>query len=218
MKIHSVFESINGEVSLSHQGSLCTFIRFAGCNLSCEYCDTVYAQKKESGKEMSVTEIVHLCSMIGNKNITITGGEPLIQVSHLFKLVLDLHKFDYCISIETNGSCKIPRGWPGVSWVVDWKGPSSGMRKRMKLENFYDLYDDDFIKFVIADYNDFSDAMMVITEIVKDKGIHRPQFAFSPSYAKIDPAELVCWMSGEKLLKSIGAIFSLQIHKVIKVD
>lgn len=218
MKIHSIFESINGEASLEHQGSLCTFIRFAGCNLSCEYCDTVYAQKINSGKEMSIVDVKKICDLLGNRNITITGGEPLMQPTHLFKLVLDLHKADRCISVETNGSYKMPSGWPGVSWVADWKGPSSGMRNKMKLENFSNLSDEDFIKFVIADYNDFDDAMGVVTKIVDDKKMYSPRFAFSPSYAKIDPAELVCWMSGEKLLKSIGAIFSLQIHKVIKVD
>ena len=216
MKIHSVFESINGEVSLSHQGSLCTFIRFAGCNLSCEYCDTVYAQKKESGKEMSASEIVNLCLEIGNKNITITGGEPLIQFSNLYALITSLSKF--YISVETNGSFKIPMEWP-VSWVADWKGPSSGMRNKMKLGNLSNLSSQDFIKFVIADFNDFGDAMMVVTKIVNDKKKRSaPRFAFSPSYAKIDPAELVHWMSENTILKNIGAIFSLQIHKVIQVD
>ena len=38
MKVHSIFSSINGEISASHQGSLCTFIRLAGCNLKCSYC------------------------------------------------------------------------------------------------------------------------------------------------------------------------------------
>ena len=88
MRIHSIFKSINGEVNKYHQGSICIFIRLAGCSLRCKYCDTVQAQSPDSGKEMNIDEIIN--EVVKFKNcyrITITGGEPLLQEAELEELV-----------------------------------------------------------------------------------------------------------------------------------
>ncbi|MBU0778309.1 7-carboxy-7-deazaguanine synthase QueE [Patescibacteria group bacterium] len=217
MKIYSIFESINGEITRSHQGSICTFIRLAGCNLKCSFCDSEYAQGKNTGKEMSITKIINDVVFYGNKNVTITGGEPLRKAIELKELVVRLSELNHQVSIETNGSYKIPSDWPVYCWVADWKGPSSGMRDKMRINNFSALDHTDFIKFVIKNYADFNDAMATVMHLTDAKNF-TPRFAFSPMFGEGPQGELTKWMLKEPILKERGAIFNLQIHKIIDVQ
>ena len=78
MKVVEKFVSINGEGTRA--GELAAFIRFKGCNLRCTYCDTMWAN--EAGcdfTEMTPAEIHAYIRETGVKNVTLTGGEPLLQ-------------------------------------------------------------------------------------------------------------------------------------------
>jgi 7-carboxy-7-deazaguanine synthase len=214
MRINEIFKSINGEVSPAHQGSLCTFIRTSGCNLDCQYpCDTPYAKSLNSGKEMSINEIIQEVEKFNNINITITGGEPTIQLDVL-ELSKQLYVKGYRVSIETNGTYNM-KSKTYLSWVADWKCPSSGMRNKMDIENFISLRFRDIIKFIIADKKDFNDALMTITALL-ERGAGC-KFAFSPSFGQIEPEQLIKWMKAEPTLGNIGAIMSYQIHKLLHV-
>lgn len=213
MLVHSMFTSINGECSIQHQGSLCLFIRLAGCNLRCIWCDTRRAQGKV-GKEMSIRSIMMRTRSLGFRNVVITGGEPLFQSSDLHDLTYALQVQGYNISIETNGSFPIPL-IEGVSWVADWKCKSSGMSSMMNLQNFQELTSKDFVKFVIADKDDFTEALSVVKKLTAQLNCP-PHFAFSPiNRPQLAAEKLITWMKGEKVLRSSGAIFSLQIHKLV---
>ena len=77
-KVVETFISINGEGQ--HAGELALFIRFAGCNLNCNYCDTRWANQPDVVyQEMTETEIKALVTDSGVRNVTLTGGEPLLQ-------------------------------------------------------------------------------------------------------------------------------------------
>lgn len=96
-KINSVFYSIAGESSLA--GTPMIFIRLAGCNLRCSFCDSKQAWK--NGKEMTWSEIHAIISKYPCKKVCLTGGEPYIQhIEHLSNLLQDA---EYWISVETNG-------------------------------------------------------------------------------------------------------------------
>ena len=99
------FVSINGEGQ--HAGQLAFFLRLKGCNLSCSYCDTMWANQDEVDCAlMSETEITDIFLSQKVNNITITGGEPLYRKNMevlLDKLSKDSPK-DTVIEIETNGS------------------------------------------------------------------------------------------------------------------
>ena len=213
LKVYEIFPSINGEVCLPHQGSLCTFVRLSGCNLKCKLCDTKYAQDIDSGKGLSTSQIIQAIEMLENQNITITGGEPLLQAEKLSKLVYKLVNSGYYVSIETNGSIS-PPPWAMVSWVVDYKLNSSGMNSFMNIDNFRNLGCSDFIKFVIETKSDFNQAKSIVQELVKSE--RYPSFAFSPCFSEgLSPdLQLKEWMEESKLLRKIGAIFSIQIHKI----
>ena len=72
------FVSINGEGRRA--GELAVFIRMKGCNLRCTYCDTLWANEADcESTEMTVDEIVSYIEESKVKNVTLTGGEPLLR-------------------------------------------------------------------------------------------------------------------------------------------
>ena len=100
------FVSINGEGPLA--GQLAVFVRFKGCNLSCLYCDTKWANVPDVPARVMTAEEIHQAIMeTGVRNVTLTGGEPLDRpyiAELLEKLAADhlLH-----VEIETNGSVSL---------------------------------------------------------------------------------------------------------------
>lgn len=213
MIIRSIFQSIDGEVSRFHQGRISTFIRLAGCNLRCEYCDTKYAQDSESGEERAVEDIIRTVIQYGSPKVTITGGEPLVQAETPL-LISSLLRLGFMVSVETNGSLPIPESiqyeHENLCWIMDYKTLYSGMNHRMDLENFLFLRKGDFVKFVVSGVEDIDNACFV-REQLRLLG-SKVTFAFSPVFGKMEPASLVEEMKRRKLL---DCIFSYQIHKLI---
>lgn len=105
--VMEIFTSIQGEGSML--GMPVTFIRMAGCNLACPWCDTKESWKKDA-KRISIMEIVDQCAMA---IVVITGGEPCLQ--NLVPLIEALHLKEKFVCIETNGTLPTPEG---VDWVV----------------------------------------------------------------------------------------------------
>lgn len=101
VEISEVFTSIQGEGPWS--GRMVAFIRFAGCNLACPWCDSKYARH---GMLVEVEDIVQAVKMIGVPvdAVVITGGEPTIQMEGLTQLVKLLSDAGYEVAIETNGT------------------------------------------------------------------------------------------------------------------
>jgi 7-carboxy-7-deazaguanine synthase len=216
MKVFEIFNSIDGEVTKFHQGKLSTFIRLAGCNLDCIYCDTKTARKSIDGNEMKAIEIFNKIEDIGCNKITITGGEPLIQSTELCILLSLLEDKKYEISIETNGSINIPLGWGGVwnlnsniSWIMDYKLPSSNMHRKMDLNRFLKLSKNDWVKFVIKNRNDFNKAITARELIEKETNTN---FAFSPLFGELEANILLDWLQETNQWNSI---MSFQLHKSV---
>jgi len=100
------FYSIQGEGDVIGYPSI--FLRLAGCNLHCTFCDTKYSWNK--GNDVEVEVIVEKLLELKHKHnclfITITGGEPLLQSDEIIELVdrLRLTLTNFQILIETNGT------------------------------------------------------------------------------------------------------------------
>lgn len=105
MRISEIFYSIQGEgINI---GSPAIFIRLAGCHLRCVWCDSKFTWDMQSGKEMSIQEIIKKIKKFPCKHLVITGGEPLIQQSGIKELIEAINKNSpkpYFIEIETSGS------------------------------------------------------------------------------------------------------------------
>lgn len=213
LQIYSIFSSIDGECNDYGQGALTTFIRFAGCNLRCQYpCDTPNSLKNESGLRRTLDQIMEGVSVLPTKKVTITGGEPLLQMEGLLYLVQRLKTEGYYISIETNGSinpCMLMRRVDCL--IVDYKLPSSGEEAKMDLSIFPRLRAQDYCKFVISDRQDFDAALAAI----KKFGKYSMKLAFSPVWGRLDSKTLIEWMSEAKIPM---AILSLQLHKIIQLS
>ena len=213
LNIFSTFVSMNGEVCQMHQGSMATFIRFAGCNLRCNWCDTKYAQRKEKGTMLSVGAIMQIVRDNGCPNVTITGGEPFMQQEGLISLCLDLMTEGYNVSVETNGSYDFdPLG--GINYVVDFKLPSSGVYQYMKVNNpWMKLRHTDWIKFVIADVPDYEVACATI-DMLNRKGC-LAQYAVSPVFSAVSANRIMQWLRFDR---RFYVVINLQLHKLVDLN
>ncbi|MCM8781523.1 MAG: 7-carboxy-7-deazaguanine synthase QueE [Candidatus Omnitrophica bacterium] len=114
-RITEVFLSIQGEGIYVGQPQI--FIRFAKCNLDCDFCDTT----KKGGKRYSVFELLHLINEINSQHtintISITGGEPLLHIDFLKSLLPQLKKRNFKVYLETNGT--LPDGLHKILNFVD---------------------------------------------------------------------------------------------------
>lgn len=215
LDVYSIFLSIDGEINSCGQGGMTIFIRLAGCNLNCNYCDTLYAHDQSSGKVMSIREVLNeIGEWPAIKKITITGGEPLLQKSAVKVLLKYLEEADYKTTIETNGSIILNEPFPrNVSFVVDFKLPSSEMSGYMKFNAFTPLKEGDYVKFVIEDELDFREACGVIVTLKKlSKTPTKIGFAFSPMAGKLEPNQLYQWMMKEQIPNSF---LNVQLHKIL---
>lgn len=210
-KVVERFVSINGEGRRS--GQLAIFIRFAGCNLNCSYCDTLWANEKDVSYELiSSKDIYDYIKSQKIKNVTLTGGEPLMQkgIVELLK-VLSKDKELY-VEIETNGSVLLDEFLDienSPSFTMDYKLPSSNMENKMALDNFRYLTNKDTVKFVSGSIEDLEKAKEIIK---KYNLVNTTNIYISPVFGKINLDTIVEFMKNNKMNE---VNLQLQLHKII---
>jgi len=209
-KVAEKFISINGEGTRAGQPAV--FIRLAGCNLRCSYCDTMWANGDDAPyTPMTEDEIAEYIRDSGIKNTTLTGGEPL-KAENIRILLERLSHEDISVEIETNGSADISV-CDGLAVrpivTLDYKLPSSGTEKYMLMSNYERLTKNDTVKFVAGTYEDLERALEIIKKYDLTKKCH---VYFSPVFGKIQPVQIVDFMLEHKLN---GVNFQLQLHKFI---
>lgn len=210
-KVAEIFTSINGEGTKA--GQTAVFVRFTGCNLNCSYCDTKWANEPNAEyKLMTDREILSRIKETGIKNVTLTGGEPLLREG-IHELLKEIAKDGFLqAEIETNGSidlkpfCDIENR---PSFTMDYKLPSSGMEKHMCLENFEILEKKDTVKFVSGSIEDLKKALEIIRKYDLSRRCH---VYISPVFGSIEPAKIVDFMVENKLN---DVNLQLQLHKFI---
>ncbi len=204
------FVSINGEGQAV--GELALFIRFSGCNLECSYCDTKWANLPDVHVELlSADDICKLALSCNIHNITLTGGEPLLQ-KNISVLINELGKLGFRVEIETNGSISLNEFCKSEfrpSFTMDYKLPSSLMEKYMCTDNFSLLNMNDTVKFVCGDLSDLERALQIIEEFTLTE---KCKVYLSPVFSKIQPSDMVEFMKKHKMN---GVKLQLQLHKFI---
>lgn len=208
MIVNEIFSSIDGEGIRT--GELATFIRLAGCNMRCSYCDTLYALKSTAGIEMSIDEIMEKIDKFNVKNITLTGGEPLIH-NDVDLLIDTLIKHKYKVNIETNGSIPIDKYLDRCLITMDYKTPSSLMEDKMLLENIEKLKKTDVLKFVVE-----KDDLEIVEKILRNYNVQCYVY-ISPIFGKIEPSEIVDFMKemNRRGINMEKVRVQVQLHKVI---
>lgn len=203
LKVNEIFYSIQGESSFS--GIPFVFVRLAGCNLRCTYCDTRYAY--EEGEEISIEQIFKKVKKYECRYVEITGGEPLIQGETPFLIDFLIDK-DFNVLLETNGTKDISVVSDKATIIMDIKCPSSGESNKIDWDNLERLEPKDEVKFVIAEETDYDWAKGIIA----DKSlIYKTKVLLSPVKEKLDPAVLAEWI----LKDNLKVRFQLQLHKIL---
>lgn len=210
MKVVESFVSINGEGSRA--GELAVFIRFHGCNLRCSYCDSMYANEPDAPyKTQTPEEIYDYIRSTGVTNVTLTGGEPLLEPEISSLLALLLADSTLSVEIETNGAvdllpfCAEKR----PLFTMDYKLPSSGFESAMVTGNFALLETQDTVKFVSGSREDLERALEIIEAYDL---LNRCHVYFSPVFGAIQPVEIVNFLIEHRLNR---ARLQIQMHKVI---
>jgi 7-carboxy-7-deazaguanine synthase len=222
MQIIEIYKSLQGESSFA--GLPCVFVRLAGCNLRCRWCDSEYSFKggvKMSNQEIA-DEVQRLMPPLERGGLVeITGGEPLLQERELIPLMRQLVESGYTLLLETSGERPLQRVPPAVFKIVDVKCPDSGEGESFRLENLGSISQRDELKFVIASRADyeFARAFTLFHELCRKAG----NVIFSPAFRKqasgsrdaanclVDPRDLAEWILEDGLRVRLG----LQIHKFI---
>ena len=204
MNVIEIFSSIEGEGT--RQGYLCTFVRLYGCNLRCSYCDTPYSYEGGDYQAIDVKDVAETVRAIGNKYVTITGGEPLLQEQQVIELIALLGK-DYEFNIETNGTIIPSFHRDNVWFTYDYKTPSSLAEESMNLDIFKVSTRQDLIKFVVGSVEDLDCMRRIINEYTT-----KAQIYVSPVWGKIEAASIIDYMKTYNLQ---NVRFQLQIHKFV---
>ncbi len=204
--IHEIFRSIEGESCWA--GFPSVFVRFAGCNLHCSTCDTPGSRRKGSNREIdSIIEEVKNLGPV--HHVTVTGGEPLQQEEAPVLMRKLIYKKER-VQLETNGSINLSPVPGGVRKIVDVKTPSSGEAGSFLEGNLEYIDENDEIKFLICNREDFEFSKKFIRKYQWDTGT---VINFSPVYRKMKYRTLSEWILEENL----NVRLNLQLHKIINV-
>lgn len=200
MKIVEIFSSLQGEGSFS--GNPTVFVRLAGCNLRCIYCDT--PGSRTDGTDTDVSEIAREVISAGLKHVCITGGEPLLQAEELLSLLKILHESEKEISIETNGSIDFRPFQQYSSVCMDVKCPSSGEKSDLSL--LLHIRKSDSVKFVIGTDDDLLYAHDVIGRNIRGEIFWSPVFGadYNPMITYI-------------MKNQLPVRFQIQLHKILGI-
>lgn len=219
MYLIELYKSVQGESSFA--GLPCIFVRLAGCNLRCAWCDSEYTFT--GGKPYTAEQVVAAVEALAPcRLVEFTGGEPMLQARELVPLMRTLLDRGFELMIETSGERPLAEVPGEVHKIVDVKCPGAGSASgSFRMENLGTLTARDEVKFVLASRLDYEFARDFIRAHLADRELGgillSPTFQKTPSPLRtadnmaLDPRLVVEWM----LEDGLPARLSLQIHKFI---
>ncbi|MCX4192698.1 7-carboxy-7-deazaguanine synthase QueE [Methylophaga sp. OBS1] len=205
-RITEIFYSLQGESRTV--GLPTVFVRLTGCPLRCGYCDTEYAFY--GGEKMAITDIVEQVAGYNPRYVCVTGGEPLAQ-PNCIPLLTAICDLGVEVSLETSGAMDITRVDPRVVKVMDLKTPGSGEESKNRYSNIELLRQQDQLKFVICNREDYDWAR---TKLDEYQLTERCEVLFSPIHGELKPADLADWIVEDNL----PVRMQLQLHKYLWGD
>jgi 7-carboxy-7-deazaguanine synthase len=183
------------------------FVRLAGCNLRCLWCDTRYARSGSVDAEMTAGEMKEVVVASGMPYVCITGGEPLLQMEELLPLIATTRKAGIFVDIETNGTIPFSKVFEYASVCMDVKCPSSGETSDLSLLG--SLRDSDAVKFVIGDEADYRYMAGVLAA--------HPELR-APVYITSVYGMDVKWLIEAIITQKLPVRFQLQLHKMVNIS
>jgi len=205
LRVTEIFRSIQGEST--HAGRPCTFVRLTGCPMRCVWCDSEYTFT--GGESIALEDVMARVRDFGCKLVEVTGGEPLAQ-REAFTLIETLCSEGFEVLVETGGYVSTENVDPRAAIILDVKCPASGEEANNHWPNLERLRADrDEVKFVIADFADWTYAL----EIIKRYELNQRAKAvlISPAWDALDLQAVADWVSASGL----DLRMQLQLHKYI---
>jgi 7-carboxy-7-deazaguanine synthase len=203
LRVIEVYASVQGESTFV--GLPCVFVRLAGCNLRCTWCDSTYTFT--GGERQSVDTVVDEACALGIDLVEVTGGEPLVH-RNAIPLMEKLVARGKTVLLETSGSRDIGPVPPQVHVIMDLKPPDSGEVGANLWSNIDKLRAKDEVKLVLASRRDYEWGR----DVVRRLGLaERCTVLFSPAFGLVDPKALVEWILEDRL----PVRFQLQLHKLV---
>ena len=151
LPVVETFHSVQGEGFWA--GTSAFFVRLAGCDVGCPWCDTKHSWPMDRHPQRSLSELVNEAKAASPAMVVITGGEPLMH--NLNALTLALHRADLRVHIETSGSHPL-------SGEFDWISLSP-KRYKAPLEEIYAKANE--LKVVVSDRQDLDWAEVAAQKI-----------------------------------------------------
>lgn len=203
IEVCETFASICGESTW--QGLPAFFIRTAGCNLRCSWCDTQYAWSP--GENRSIASLTDEVENSGRRLVVITGGEPLLQAATP-ALIEKLLQNGHIVLLETNGTMSVADLPQKTIRIIDVKMPSAKAAEPFCDINIAQIKPEDELKFVIADRGDFAAAE---EWVAKNHLEGKCELLLSPVHGRLSAEQLAEWMLGS----SIDWRLQVQLHKIL---
>jgi 7-carboxy-7-deazaguanine synthase len=203
--IREIYRSIQGESTFA--GWPCAFVRTAGCDIRCLYCDEPHALSATGAARLTVDEVVSRVNELGTELVEVTGGEPLLQPAVLV-LVGQLCDERHEVLVETGGHHDISPLDPRCHVILDVKTPGSGMSEHNDLANLDRLRPGDEVKVVLTSRADYEWARDLVRQRELDA---RVPVQFSPCWGALSAADLAAWLLEDQLKVRLN----LQLHKLI---
>lgn len=221
-RISEIFSSIQGEGIYAGEPHI--FVRFHGCNISCVYCDTPSeCVPEETGLRPAIDKILDLNKDGSIREISLTGGEPLLYSNFIKILIPNLREKGYAFYLDTNGTLpdKLKEVIDLVDVVaMDIKLPSATRHKPLWQEHRESLMTAQsknvFVKSVITgetDVDDFIKAVELVASVDKNiPFILQPASPFKDFNSLPENKILLKWqMAANSRLKDVRII--PQLHK-----
>jgi 7-carboxy-7-deazaguanine synthase len=208
MRVFDIFRSIQGESTRA--GLAMDFVRLAGCDLECSYCDTPEARDPGAGRDMTVAEVLAALPSPALPCVEITGGEPMLQIWDVNALAAALLRRGRTVLIETSGAHPIDGLDTRPVRIVDVKTPGSGMAGRICWTNLDRLQPHDEVKFVLTGREDYDWAKQVAARYDLAE---RVAVLFSPGHPSLEARTLAEWIVADAL----SVRLNLQIHKYLRL-
>jgi organic radical activating enzyme len=189
------FYTIQGEGY--HQGKAAYFVRLAGCDVGCTWCDVKDSWDESNSKLIAIPDLISIIQQTNTEIVVITGGEPLMH--NLDELTKQLHLHGFSTNIETSGSHPLSGTW---DWIC-----LSPKKFKKPLPNIVALANE--LKIIVFNKSDFDWA-----EKYAAKTNNACKLYLQPEWSK---AAEITPLIVDYIKQHPKWILSLQIHKHINV-
>ncbi len=206
--VNEIFYSIQGEGSFL--GYPAVFVRFSGCNLSCDFCDTKYAN--DNFTYFGIDELHKKVSEFNTKRVIFTGGEPALKDEFMAEYMSRYD--DYSYLLETNGTIFVEKSIKYFEHIVI--SPKFFSLNYSVIEKYINSEKSKEFKFVVKDESDIEKVEQLDKKFNFQTIVLQPLFVNGEKieeYAK--RAERLIAVFKESFLSLKNTRLILQTHKII---